>query len=85
MVNSFDVNSEPLHSTTMNHILLYASPHPTPSYTSPTPHVHTPLHLPSLYCTLQGTVDSMVLSDGGKGENSDPESEAVVTSTDVMN
>ena len=71
----------------------YTSPHPTPpppslihlhptpplphSYTSP-PHTSThPTIPPSLYCTLQGTVDSMVLSDGGKGENSDPESEAV--------
>ena len=33
-------------------------PSPTPSLTHP-----------SLYCTLQGTVDSMVLSDGGKGED----------------
>ena len=52
--------------------------HPTPSPP------HTP-STPSLYCTLQGTVDSTVLSDGGKGENSDPESEAVVTSTDAIN
>ena len=53
--------------------------HPTHPHTSPTP------SSPSLYCTLQGTVDSTVLSDGGKGENSDPESEAVVTSTDAIN
>ena len=55
-----------------------------------TPLPHHPTHprtpsTPSLYCTLQGTVDSTVLSDGGKWENSDPESEAVVTSTDAIN
>ena len=58
----------------------YTSPHPTPpSLLHPTlPHSTRPHSIPpSLYCTLQGTVDSMVLSDGGKGENNDPESEAV--------
>ena len=58
--------------------------HPTPSPPHTSTHFPTPLH-PSLYFTLQGTVDNTVLSDGGKGENSDPESEAVVTSTDAIN
>ena len=63
-------------------LLHLTPPHPSLTPTPhPTPHIHTPLHPPSLYCTLQGTVDSMVLSDGGKGENSDLESEAVVTSS----
>ena len=57
------------------HPSLTPTPHPNPSLTPtphPTPHIHTPLHPPippSLYRTLQGTVDSMVLSDGGKGKN----------------
>ena len=82
----------PAHYQMINVPTLYLTPphplttHPLtthPLYLTP-PHPPTPLH-PSLYCTLQGTVDSTVFSDGGKGENSDPESEAVVTSTDAIN
>ena len=67
---------------------LHTSPHPTPSpppIPHPTPHIPALPSTPSLHCTLQDTVDSTVLSDGGKGENSDPESEAVVTRTDTIN
>ena len=46
--------------------------HTTPSPLLTSPHIPPLPSTPSLYCTLQSTVDSTVLSDRGKGENSDP-------------